>query len=201
LGLGDRDFSLVDLLMDSPTVLGSRMTTAFSDPAVSVVIPVRNEAGAMGDLLYGIGAVPRSNVDHDVIVADDGSIDGTAAVLSGRYATDLPLRVLRHARSAGQSAAIHAGVIAARSGVVCSAGGDGRNPPDDLLALFSLLSSDPDPRLGLVARQRTSRQDAPQRRLVSWVANCTRRRLHRERTRDKGFGLKAFRRDAFLGLP
>ena len=93
------------------------MTTMFPDPSVSVVMPVRNESGAIGDLPDEIEAVLRPNVDCEIVV-DDGSIDGTAAVLSGRCAAGLPLRVLRHPHSAGQSAAVHAGVIAARSDVV-----------------------------------------------------------------------------------
>lgn len=201
MGLGDCASALVDLLRVSPTDMGSFMTTMFPDPSVSVVIPVRNEAGAIGDLLDEIEAVLRPNVDYEIIVVDDGSIDGTAAVLSRRCAAGLPLRVLRHSHSAGQSAAIHAGVIAARSDVVCTLDGDGQNPPDDLMSLLRPLLSGPAPRLGLVAGQRTSRQDSQGRRLASWIANSVRRRILGDGTRDTGCGLKAFRRVAYLGLP
>jgi dolichol-phosphate mannosyltransferase len=164
------------------------MTTMFPDPSVSVVTPVRNEAGAIGDLLDEIEAVLRPNVDYEIIVVDDGSINGTAAVLSGRCTASLPLRVLRHPHSAGQSAAVHTGAIAARSDVVCTLDGDGQNPPDDLMSLLRPLLSGSDPRIEPVAGQRTSRQDSLRRRLASWIANSVRGRILGDGTRDTGCG-------------
>lgn len=177
------------------------MTAEFAGHRISVVIPARNEAGAIGALLDEIDAVLRPCLPYEVIVVDDGSTDETPAVLAGRRVAGLPLRVLRHDPSAGQSAAIHAGVMATTTDVVCTLDGDGQNPPGDLIALIRPFLSGQNPRLGLVAGQRVHRQDPPARRLASWAANAIRRMLLDDGTRDTGCGLKAFRRDAFLALP
>ena len=167
-------------------------------PAVSVVIPMKNESGNVAALLDGIVAACAA-VPFEVIVVDDGSTDGTreAALATGHK----QLRVLRHPRSGGQSAAVHSGVLAARAPIVCTLDGDGQNPPEELPKLFTPLLADSTGRLGLVAGQRVARQDTLSKRLASRFANGLRAWMLSDGTRDTGCGLKGFRRDAFLRLP
>ena len=167
-------------------------------PDISVVIPMRNEAAAVGDLLAGIRATCAGTA-FEVVVVDDGSDDGTAAAVMAEQ--DGRVRLLRHPVSAGQSAAVHSGVTAARGRIVCTLDGDGQNPPEDLPLLFRPLMEDATGRLGLVAGQRVRRQDTLSKRLASRAANGIRSAMLRDGTRDTGCGLKGFRRDAFLALP
>ena len=170
-------------------------------PLVSVVVPMRNEAGNARHVVEGISAA-LADVSHEIVVVDDGSTDGTAETLAVLAAEMADLRVFHHAESAGQSAAIHTGVRAARSPIAATLDGDGQNPPSELPRLVApLLAEDAPDRLGLVAGQRVGRKDPPGKRIASRLANGLRRRLLNDGTRDTGCGLKAFRRDAFLALP
>lgn len=137
----------------------------------------------------------------EIIVVDDGSDDGMAAVLQGARKDWPMLRVLRHERSGGQSAAIHSGVLAARHDLICMLDGDGQNPPEELPRLLAPFMVSGAETLGLVAGQRVGRKDTLARRLASSFANGLRSRVLRDGTRDTGCGLKAFRREAFLALP
>lgn len=170
-------------------------------PTVSIVIPMKNESENVAFLLDEIAEACAHVDSHEVIVVDDGSTDDTAARVRARMARDPSLRLLRHAASAGQSAAVHSGVTAARAPVVCTLDGDGQNPPADLPGLWAPLLADATGRLGLVAGQRVGRQDSASKRWASRLANGLRARLLKDGTRDTGCGLKGFRRDAFLQLP
>jgi glycosyltransferase involved in cell wall biosynthesis len=168
--------------------------------SVSVVIPARNECENMPALLDGVDAALRTLAAYEVIVVDDGSTDGMTALLQDRMRAAPALRLLRNDRSAGQSAAVHSGVSAARGAIVCTLDGDGQNPPEELPRLLAPLLAG-DPKVGLVAGQRMKRNDTLSKRLASRFANGLRSWMLHDHTRDTGCGLKAFRRDAFLALP
>ncbi len=180
---------------------GSDTMDAGRTIGISVVVPMLDEAGTAAALVRGIAAACDGPMPYEIIVVDDGSTDGTGKVLT-RLRAEIPaLRILRHERPGGQSAAVHSGVRAARGGIVCTLDGDGQNPPEELPRLWGPLAADETGRLGLVAGQRRERRDTASRRAASRVANWLRARLLRDGTRDSGCGLKAFRRDAFLALP
>lgn len=137
----------------------------------------------------------------EIIVVDDGSDDGMAALLALAVQDRPELRVLRHDRSGGQSAAIHSGVKASCHDLICTLDGDGQNPPEELPRLVAPFLLSGAETLGLVAGQRVGRKDTLARRLASRFANGLRSRVLRDGTRDTGCGLKCFRREAFLDLP
>lgn len=169
---------------------------------LSVVIPMYNEAECAVDLVREIDAALDGKLEYEVVVADDGSSDGTFEALTAAQ-SELPrLRVVRHARNAGQSAAIVSGVRAARAPWIATLDGDGQNDPADIPALFALVRerTDPDAPL-LVAGTRRKRNDTWLRRLSSRVANGVRQGFLRDECPDTGCGLKVFPRDVFLRLP
>lgn len=168
---------------------------------LSIVIPMKNEAGAAADLIAGIAAACAEVADHEIVVVDDASTDGTGDIVLGLRDRHPQVRLLRHPVSAGQSAAVHSGVLAARGRVICTLDGDGQNPPAELPKLFRPLLADTTGRLGLVAGQRVARQDSVSKLWASRFANWLRARILHDGTRDTGCGLKGFRRDLFLTLP
>lgn len=167
---------------------------------ISIVIPAKNEAENIEALLDGIDAALAGR-DYEVIVVDDASDDGMAAVLAARRARAPQLRVLRHDRSGGQSAAVHSGVRAARGAICATLDGDGQNPPEELPKLIAPLEAPGSEAIGLVAGQRVGRQDTWSKKIASKIGNGIRSRVLHDKTRDTGCGLKAFRREIFLGLP
>ena len=88
-------------------------------PELSVVVPLYNEEENLPVLMSELGAaLATTGLTHELIFVDDGSTDGSAEVLAG-LAKSLPqLRILRHQRNAGQSAALVAGFRAARGRLV-----------------------------------------------------------------------------------
>jgi glycosyltransferase involved in cell wall biosynthesis len=168
-------------------------------PAVSVVVPVRNEAGNIGPLVEEITKALDGRWAFEIVYVNDGSSDGTAAELSHLMASRPYLRQLRHATSCGQSCAVRSGSKAARAPIVVTLDGDGQNDPAFLPAMVQKLTDDP--RIGLVAGQRVGRKDTGFKKFQSRIANGVRGAILRDGTRDTGCGLKAFRRDVMLSLP
>lgn len=168
-------------------------------PAVSVVVPVFNEAGAAPALAREIAAAFAGQA-VEILFVDDASADDTRSALDALKREIPALRVLGHGLNAGQSRAIRTGVLAARAPIIVTLDGDGQNDPADAPALVEALNAG-SPSLGLVGGERVRRQDGAGKRWASRLANDLRRRLLADRAVDTGCGLKAMRRMAFLALP
>ncbi|APE30289.1 dolichol-phosphate mannosyltransferase [Halomonas aestuarii] len=168
-----------------------------TSPLVSVIIPARDESGNLPSLLDEI-ADALAAIDHEVLVVDDASRDGTWALLEARAAEDPRLRPLRHAESAGQSTSVWQAGHEARGEWLATLDGDGQNDPADLPSLIERARQGD---VTLVAGHRTTRHDDWLKRISSRIANGVRARLLRDQTPDTGCGLKVMRREAFLRLP
>jgi dolichol-phosphate mannosyltransferase len=168
--------------------------------AVSIVVPVRNEADNIAPLIAEITAALDTRWNYEIIYVNDGSTDATAERLKSAMKERKNLRQLRHAVSTGQSAAVRSGVRAARGAIVATLDGYGQNNPIFLPALISAIEEGGE-RSGLAAGQRVGRKDTGFKKIQSRIANTVRNAILRDGTRDTGCGLKAFRRDVFLALP
>ena len=167
---------------------------------VSIVVPVRNEAENVAPLIAEIAAALDGHWAYEIIYVNDGSTDATPARLAEQMKQRGNLRQIRHAVSAGQSAAVRSGVRAARGAIVATLDGDGQNDPAFLPELISAIENG-NGRVGLAAGQRVGRKDTGFKKLQSRIANSVRNAILRDGTRDTGCGLKALRRDVFLSLP
>ena len=170
-------------------------------PAYSVVIPAMNEAGNIGRLVVEIHESLSADPPAEIIVIDDGSDDETPEELRRTMSQVPALRVLRHDRRSGQSAAVRSGVRAARAEVIVTMDGDGQNPPADIPKLLAALASDPQSEPALVNGWRTGRKASGSRRLASRFANRVRQWALKDDCPDSGCGLKAFWRENYLVLP
>jgi dolichol-phosphate mannosyltransferase len=167
---------------------------------VSIVVPVRNEAGNVAPLIAEIAAALDGRWAYEIIYVNDGSSDATPVVLAGIMQQRGNLRRIDHAISSGQSAAVRTGVRAARGAIVATLDGDGQNNPAFLPDLIAAIQNG-DGRIGLAAGQRVGRKATGFKKLQSRVANGVRNAILHDGTRDTGCGLKAFRRDVFLNMP
>jgi dolichol-phosphate mannosyltransferase len=169
-------------------------------PGLSVVVPVRNEAGNIAPLVAEIAAALANRTSFEIIYVNDGSSDTSEQELLALMRERPWLRQIRHAVPCGQSAAVRTGVVAARAPIIVTLDGDGQNDPAFIPELVDAIKTH-DRRVGLVAGQRVGRKASGFKKFQSRIANAVRGSVLRDGTRDTGCGLKAFPRDVFLALP
>jgi len=160
---------------------------------LSVVIPVYNEEASLVPLLEEIHAVLDSTgKSYEIVVVDDGSIDGTYPVILGLHHKEPRLKAVRFKRNYGQTAAVAAGFAHAEGEIIVAMDGDGQNDPRDIPAMLEKIKEGYD----LVCGWRSPRRDPlwsrrvpsnAANRLISWLTGV---RLH-----DYGCTLKALKRD------
>ena len=167
------------------------MTRTTDSPAVSVIVPVYNEDENVPILQAELRAALRA-IDHEFIFVDDGSVDQTVE----RIEAAPNLRVIRFEKNAGQSAAIYAGLQAARGAILVLIDGDLQNDPADIPKLVDEISRGAD----LVCGYRAQRRDTRVKRLTSRIANVVRSRYTKDGVRDTGCTLKAMRRECVSAL-
>ena len=161
-------------------------------PTLSVVVPLYNEEESVPGLVDAVRSALAGDRTWELVLVDDGSRDGTAAVAERISAVDARVRLIRLARNYGQTQAMQAGFDAVRGDIVVSMDGDLQNDPADIPMLVSTLEQGYD----LVAGYRERRQDKViTRKIPSWVANRLIRAITTVPIRDNGCSLKAYRRD------
>src|SRR5213079_832217 len=147
------------------------MTHTTDSPAVSVIVPVYNEEENVPILQAELRAALRA-IDHEFIFVDDGSADHTVE----RIEVAPNLRVIRFEKNTGQSAAIYAGLQAARGATTVLIDGDLQNDPTDIPRLLAEIAGGAD----LVCGYRAERKDTLLKRLTSRVANAVRSRFTKD---------------------
>src|SRR6516225_2558585 len=166
---------------------------------LSVVIPIRNEAPAINELIGELTATLSAwGRPYEVIVIDDGSTDDSFDILAKLQKSDARLRVIRFRRNFGQTAAFAAGFAHARGRLIATSDGDLQNDPRDIPAMVEKLEKND---LDIVCGWRKERKDPflsrllpslAANRLISWATGV---RLH-----DYGCSLKVFRADVVKPL-
>jgi dolichol-phosphate mannosyltransferase len=167
------------------------MNELTNSPAFSVIVPLYNEEANLPILQEELrGAL--SGLDYEIIFVDDGSVDRTPE----RIETAPNIRLIRFEKNAGQSAAIYAGLTAARGAIMVVIDGDLQNDPADIPRLLAEITHGAD----LVCGYRLKRRDTMVKRLTSRIANAVRSRYTKDGVRDTGCTLKAMRRECVSTL-
>jgi dolichol-phosphate mannosyltransferase len=167
---------------------------------LSIVIPVRDEAGNVAQLAAEIHRALKGARSYEIIFVDDGSTDATPAELAGLG--DARVRVITHAKSCGQSQATITGVVAAQGAWIATLDGDGQNDPADLPRLLDARdAAGANATSTLFIGRRAGRRDNARRLVASRIANGIRGAVLGDATPDSGCGIKLVARDLFLALP
>ena len=167
------------------------MTETTKSPAVSVIVPLFNEEENVSILQSELNTA-LGEIDHEIIFVDDGSVDRTVE----RIVTAPNIRVIRFGKNTGQSAAIYAGLDAARGATAVLIDGDLQNDPADIPRLLAEIDRGAD----LVCGYRAQRKDTLVKRLTSRTANFVRSRFTKDGVRDTGCTLKAMRWECVSAL-
>jgi dolichol-phosphate mannosyltransferase len=162
-----------------------------TSPVVSVVVPVFNEEENMSILQSELRAALKG-LDHELVFVDDGSTDRSAEKIEPAP----NVQILRFEKNTGQSAALYAGIKAARGQTIVMIDSDLQNDPADISRLLAEISRGAD----LVCGYRAKRKDTVTKRLTSRIANFVRSRFTKDYVRDTGCTLKAMRRECAAAL-
>lgn len=165
---------------------------------LSVVIPIYYEEENIRPLYDAVTAVLEpTGLSYEIITVDDGSGDGSFAVLKELALADKRVRVIRFRRNFGQTAAMAAGFEASRGAVIIPMDGDLQNDPADIPLLLEKIREGYD----VVSGWRKDRQDAfINRTLPSRIANGLISRMTGVHLHDYGCTLKAYRREVLEGI-
>ncbi|MBE9177359.1 glycosyltransferase [Oculatella sp. LEGE 06141] len=167
-------------------------------PALSVVVPIYNEAESLPHLLKAI----TTNLDalaltYEVICVDDGSSDGSTEILRQQTEVYPYLRAVLLRRNYGQTPAMAAGFNYACGDVIITLDGDLQNDPSDIPRLLAKLDEGYD----LVSGWRKERQDAALTRLLpSKIANWLIGKVTGVSLHDYGCSLKAYRAELVMDM-
>ena len=161
---------------------------------ISVVVPAYNEAGAVRPTVEHLAAtLTAAGLQHEILVVDDGSTDGTSEALADLDRKLPSLRVISHARNRGYGAALKTGIREALADVVAITDADGTYPNDRIPELYRRLI---DERADMVVGSRTGANvhipliRRPAKAFLRWLAN----HLSGQRIPDLNSGLRVMRR-------
>ena len=160
---------------------------------ISVVLPIYNERDNLVPLFDEIAAVLAAmGKQFEIIAVDDGSTDGSPALIRQEALSRPYLKAIFFRRNTGQSAAFDAGFHAAAGALVVTMDADRQNDPHDIPRLIAKL----DEGFDLVTGWRKERKDGlVLRRIPSLVANALIRKVTGTRIHDLGCSLKVYRKD------
>jgi glycosyltransferase involved in cell wall biosynthesis len=164
---------------------------------LSAIVPVFNERENLVPLIQELRAeLHRIGSPHEIILVDDGSTDGSSALLDSLAAAAGDLRILHLDSRRGQSTALNAGFEAARGDLLITLDGDLQYDPADISRLLEWI-----PEYDMVAGYRRRRRHGWFRRVSGRIAGAVRSEMLGDGIRDAGCSLKLFRRDLIRRMP
>ena len=168
-------------------------------PEISLVVPVYNEEDNLRALAGEIAAaMARAGRPWELLFVDDGSSDGSLAVIRELAAASPAVRYIALAANSGQSAAFAAGFREAVGRLIITMDADLQNDPADIPAMLATHGRDG---VSMVVGWRADRKDTVAKRLASRFGNTVRNWVSRETIKDTGCSLKVMEREMLLRLP
>jgi glycosyltransferase involved in cell wall biosynthesis len=164
---------------------------------VSILIPLLNEADSLSELYDQLEqAMATTGREWEVVFVDDGSTDGSLAVLRELFETHGNVRVLSFGRNLGKSAALAVGFREVEGAAVVTMDADLQDDPSEIPKLLTLIDEGYD----LVTGWKKERQDPLSKRLPSKLFNGVTAALSGLSLHDMNCGLKAYRREVVRAI-
>ena len=163
---------------------------------ISIIVPVYNERENLILLDQEITkSIKPLNKNYEVILVDDGSMDGSSELIRALQEKNSTIRLIRFGHNHGQTAAFAAGFNKARGDIIVTMDADLQNSPSDIPLLLTAIKD-----YDVVCGWRHKRNDPWIKKISSKVANSVRNSLSDESIADTGCSLKAFRRECFKDI-
>jgi dolichol-phosphate mannosyltransferase len=164
---------------------------------LSVVVPARNEVGAVAETVSGaVEALTNADIDYEILVIDDSSTDGTAAVVQELAETNERVRCYRSHYSQGFGLAVRAGLERFEGDAVAIVMADGSDDPGDLVRYHRLLEDGYDCAFGSRFMHGSEVTGYPRFKLIlNRIVNWGIRVLFRHEYNDTTNAFKAYRRN------
>ncbi|MBX9695638.1 MAG: glycosyltransferase family 2 protein [Cyanobacteria bacterium] len=158
--------------------------------SVSLIIPAYNDEETVGRLIDDASALlSEVSNDFEIVVCNDGSRDGTLALLESKARVNPHVRVIDHPQNKGFGATIRELYLAGKMDYVFSLPGDYQYAPKEILAMAEGLHTH-----DFVIGWRVNRNDPPRRKLQSAVYNLMLRTFYGNRHKDVN-SIKLFKRE------
>ncbi len=169
-------------------------------PSISVFFPAYNDQDSIGVMVNkALALLPQFADDYEVIVVNDGSSDGTAAVLDGLAQKNPAVRVIHHQRNRGYGGALRTGFLSATKDLVFYTDGDGQYDVNELANLVPLMPS-LDANVDVVNGYKIKRSDAKRRVILGATYKMLARLLFQLPIRDVDCDFRLMRREAIQGI-
>ncbi|MDQ3684130.1 MAG: glycosyltransferase family 2 protein [Acidobacteriota bacterium] len=165
--------------------------------SVSVFFPAYNDEASIARMVRdALAVLPSLTDEYEVIVINDGSTDGTGAVLNELAEASPSVRVIHHELNKGYGAALRSGFKSAKKDLVFYTDGDGQYDAREMTALFPLMRDGID----VVNGYKISRSDARHRKVMGAIYNRLARLMFRVPIRDVDCDFRLIRRRALEGV-
>jgi len=166
-------------------------------PGVSFFFPAFNDEDSIAKLIHGVLAVaPRITNNYEVIVVNDGSSDGTAAVLDALASKEPRLRVIHHPRNRGYGGALRSGFESATKDLIFYTDGDGQYDVREITNLIPLMTEEVD----VVNGYKIRRADNRRRVVLGAIYKFLARRMFGLPIRDVDCDFRLMRREAIQSI-
>ncbi|MGH9769868.1 MAG: glycosyltransferase family 2 protein [Blastocatellia bacterium] len=166
-------------------------------PSISVFFPAFNDEGSIASLVHqALAVLPQVTSDYEVIVVNDGSSDGTAAVLDDLASKEPRLRVVHHPRNRGYGGALRSGFESATKDLIFYTDGDGQYDVREITNLIPLMTEEVD----VVNGYKIRRSDNRRRIVLGAIYKFLARRMFGLPIRDVDCDFRLMRREAIQSV-